>query len=223
MRASRKSVWFCVACAAAIIISGCGEEDLASVRFTVRADGSGSVIVTALRVESGAGDSLRPATKGVTWETRRATVVMQKGSFRDVSRVGITGISATLSPGAKGGHVFRLTVPLGKEAKWPGLIAAVGDDRAFVHDLCRAEADLPKLGKEPTLKFAVTMPGPITEHRCTPDITAGNSESGDLFSFGGEGKGKMGRSDNRAYFVIPMAKLRELQEEKLVWEVACGE
>jgi len=215
-----RDLWLC---AAAVVVCGCGEEDLTSVRFTVRADGSGSVVVAALRVESGERDPLRPTTKGIGWETRRAAVVMQKGSFRDVSRVEIAGMSAALSPGDKGGHIFRLTVPLGEGAKWPGLIAAVGDDRAFIRDICRAETDLPRLGREPSFKFTVTMPGPVTEHRCTPDITAGASKSGGLFSFGGGGGGETGSSDNRAYLVIPMAEVRRQKGKELIWEVTCKE
>ena len=219
MRVRMNSWWPFGIAFAAIALCGCGEEDLTSVRFTVRADGSGSVIVAALRVEPSDRESLKPMAKGITWEPRRAAVVMQKGSFVDASRVDVAGVRASLSPAEKGGYLFRLTVPMGESSTWPGFVAALGEERDFVRDLCGAETGLTAPGKEPSFKFTVTMPGIVAEQRCTPDIAAGKPSG--AFSLGASAKATTGSSENHAYLVVPMAEVRRQKAKELVWEVVC--
>ena len=130
MKLASVTVLLCVVALLGISTSGCGEEDLTSIKFTISADGSGRIVSTLIRAADAKDDPLRENTTGLDWKKQSLTVVVQEATFDDVSKTGIAGIRPSVS-----GNIFRLTVPLGKSAGWTDILAASKEDLAVIKKL----------------------------------------------------------------------------------------
>mgnify|MGYP005667668135 CR=1 FL=1 len=196
----------CTAIAASLSISGCGEEDLTSVKLSIEASGKGKIVSTVIRVEDAKDDPIKKATSGAKWKEQRISVVVQEATFDDISKVQIAGIRLSVS-----GNLFRLTIPLGKSARWTEILAASENDADVINKLSEEQGiAIPgKVGAK--FKFVVSLPGKVIAKGFSPKIA--EESSGGLLSFGSEG------AQNEATLVIPLKKARESTEKELVWEI----
>jgi hypothetical protein len=206
MKMVRTILLLCTAIVASLSISGCGEEDLTSVKLAIEASGKGKIVSTVIRVEDVKDDPIKKATSGADWKKRRVSVVVQEATFDDISKVQIADIRLSVS-----GNLFRLTIPLGKSARWTGILAASDKDAKVINKLGKEQGlAIPgKVGAK--FKFTVCLPGKVIAKGFSPKIA--EESSGGLLSFGSEG------TQNEATLVIPLKKVRESTEKELVWEV----
>ena len=206
MKAIRTGFLLCTAIILSFSISGCGEEDLTSVKLSIEASGKGKIVSTVIRVEDVKDDPIKKATSGASWKEQRVSVVVQEATFNDISKVQIADIRLSVS-----GNLFRLTLPLGKSAQWTGILAVSEKDAEVMNKLAKEQGlAIPgKVGVK--FKFTVCLPGKVIAKGCTPKIA--EESSGGLLTFGSEG------AQNEATLVIPLEKVRESTEKELVWEV----
>ena len=206
MKAIRTGFLLCTAIILSFSISGCGEEDLTSIKISIEASGKGKIVSTVIRVEDVKDDPIKKATSGANWKEQRVSVVVQEATFNDISKVQIADIRLSVS-----GNLFRLTIPLGKSARWTGILAASEKDAEVINKLGKKQGlAIPgKVGAK--FKFTVYLPSKVIAKGCSPKIA--EESSGGLLSFGSEGAQK------EATLVIPLKKVRESTEKELVWEV----
>ncbi len=196
--------------ALALATSGCGEEDLTSVRFNIEAGGKGKLVATVIRVRDVGESPLSKSASGLEWKSRELAVVVQEASFDDISKAQIAGITASIS-----GNSFKLKVPLGKDVQWTKVLAATEKDIEVVKKLnAEQKMAIPStIGAK--FKFTVRLPGEVVAKGFTPKIA--KEASGGFLDVGGE------EAKKEATLVLPLKKVLESTEKELVWEVTWKE
>ena len=195
--------------AAALVLAGCGEEDLSCVRLKVHGDGAWEILVSRIRLLDVPEDVAR-ASDGLAWEGDSAAVELAGASFEDVDRVQFEGIRFRLEDRA-GSFRFTARIPSGAGARWPRLLSPV-EGRKELKRLAARAKELPDVGSGPFYKLQVELPGAVRRQSLEPDVGG----EGGLLSFGGVQTGKRGRT---AYLVLSLEEIEKLDEPELVWTV----
>ena len=113
-----------VACLAA---SACGEEDLTTVRLSLREDGSGTITVVSVEAPA-EGAAVEGAASGVAWK-RRVSVHAAAGEFADASLLTVSDIAFDWGVGDGGMAWLQVVVPLGADRRWVGIFAPIPEDQ----------------------------------------------------------------------------------------------
>jgi hypothetical protein len=112
---------------ACLLGSACGEEDLTSIRLSLREDGSGTITVVSVEAPA-EGAAVEGAVSGVTWK-KRVSVNAAAGDFADPSRLKVADISFDWGVGDGGMGRLRVMVPLGADRRWVRTIAPIPEDQ----------------------------------------------------------------------------------------------
>ncbi|MGQ0627852.1 MAG: hypothetical protein ACT4PL_07100 [Phycisphaerales bacterium] len=150
-----RAVFASAGLACSLLLSGCGEEEVSSIRITLKDDLSGTLSSRSVTIPSAANPpAVEGATQGVTWGAR-GEVVMATGTFADLSALKIADI--TFECDGKNPMAARVLVPRGPQAQWPKLLTVT--DRELRE---RTAAALAPEVKRPTagsvLTIAVKLP-----------------------------------------------------------------
>ena len=117
---------------AALLLTSCGEEDAAAVRVKLLPDFSGTITTSSVIVGSvGAGPTggsaggggIEQATSGVRWDSR-GQLAMASGAFKALNELKVGDMSFARREGER---FILVTIPRGKDAKWPGLLGVVDE------------------------------------------------------------------------------------------------
>jgi hypothetical protein len=183
--------------------AGCSEVDLNSIHIALSEDGSGSLVLVETRVIDNAGTFVSNEIRGMDWDEKGVRVTCHTAKFKKIGDLDIAGIKMETK-----GKLFRMTVPLGVAAKWPGILAPEQKGAAGMRKAAK-EHGLPLSDRvKRTFKFAVKVPGKIVAQGSCPKLTL----SASLFPTGRE-------KDNVAELVLPVKKILEAKDRELVWEV----
>jgi len=202
----------CVAAVVGLSVCGCNEEDLTSIKLSFDTDGRGVLLSTVTQAGSSKSDPVTKVSSGLAWKDK-LSIVFREAAFDDMSAVEIAGIRASVSY-SETNNTFKLTVPLGQEAKWTEVLAASRKDADAVHRLGKEQGLAVSRTLGTKFKFDVSVPGEVLSDSSQPRRIAEDS-SGGLFSFGSGGGG----DNNSASLVLPLKKVRESDKEELVWLV----
>ena len=195
--------------AAALVLAGCGEEDLSSVRLKLRGDGAGEMLVSRVRL-AGLPEDVARASAGLAWEKESAAIELVGASFDDVDKVRLAGIEFSLEDRTKA-FLFTARIPMGKGARWPGLLSPI-EGRKTLKKLAARAKELPDLGRGPVYKLQVELPGEVVRQSLRPKV----GEEAGLVFFVGVRTGGRART---AYLLLPLREVRDLEEPELVWTV----
>lgn len=206
MKTARTNFLLWIATITAFSISGCGEEDLTSIRITIEESGKGKIVSTVIRLENVENAPIKKAASGANWKEQGVAIVVHEATFDEISKVQIADIRPSVS-----GNLFRLAIPLGPSARWPKILAASEKDAEIINAVSREQGlTIPsKVGAK--FKFTVCLPGEIIAKGFSSKIA--EESSGGLLSFGSES------GQNEATLMIPLKTVRESTEKELVWEV----
>lgn len=106
-------------------LASCGDAGVATIRIQLNSDQSGTVTMSSLLVSTEPGP-IEGQTTGVTW-TDRTNLACSGGSFTSFDGLKISDIEFKQT-----GQLVRVTLPRGKDAKWPAAFTPVKAERAKV-------------------------------------------------------------------------------------------
>lgn len=150
------------------LLAGCGEEDLTSIRVSINADGSGTIMASAVSVPDQR-SGIEAGTVGATWSDR-VTITAVSGSFAVLSQLVVGGISFDQNVSGSGMVSLDVVVPLGPEARWTKMISPMTPDqrvqsaRAFDRD-----GRLKSLGS--TFKMVIELPSDVVSTGVAPRLS----------------------------------------------------
>ena len=182
---------------ALLLLPACSDTDVCGARITLAADGTGSVVTSALRVPLG-GPPLEAEGAGVEW-ANRAELQCSEGRFTDLGQLRIADIEF-IRADAQGTRTLRVTFPRGSKARWLKLLAPTRDQRETVAKTFGPVTELQHPGS--AVKFEIALPGPVVATGITPK---------------GRGISVEGDAD-RAILVVPVDGAMQT-DEPLVWHV----
>jgi len=160
-------------CAVAVLglmpwLAGCDEEDLTSIRISFDADGSGTIMASAVAVLDQP-TGIEAGTMGATWSDR-VTMTAAAGAFETLSELVVGGISFHHDMSASDMMSLSVTIPLGAEAGWTTMISPMTpaqraeSARAFDRD-----GRIKSLGS--TFKMVIELPSDVVGNGVTPRLT----------------------------------------------------
>lgn len=144
-----------------LAISGCDESDASSLRVALNEKSGGTITASSVVLPAEPGPARRTSA-GVNW-THQAGVVMNTGTFEDVSTLRVADIAFARvggkavggATGGEGAVVIEATLPRGTDAKWPGVLSVT--DAAQRESAANAMSTLaPKVGS--VVKIIVEVP-----------------------------------------------------------------
>lgn len=164
-----KTKWFAVAVLGLVPwLAGCDDEDLTSIRVSINADGSGTIMASAVAVpEEPTG--IERGTVGATWSDR-VTVTAATGTFETLSQLVVADISFSQVVSASGIVTLAVVLPLGAEAQWTKMISPMSQAqreesaRAFDRD-----GKIKSLGSK--LKLVIELPNDVVGNGVTPRLS----------------------------------------------------
>ena len=106
-------------------LASCGDAGVATIRIQLNTDDSGTVTTSSLLV-SAQPSPIEDQTKGVTW-TDRASLYCSGGTFASFNGLEIADIVFK-----REGQLVTVTLPRGKDAKWPAAFTPAKADRPKV-------------------------------------------------------------------------------------------
>ncbi len=149
-------------------LAGCDEEDLTSIRVSINADGSGTIMASAVAVPQEP-TGIERGTVGATWSDR-VTVTAAAGTFETLSRLVVADISFRHVESASGMVTLSVVLPLGAEAQWTKMISPMSpaqrgeSARAFDRD-----GKIKSLGS--TFKMVIELPNDVVGNGVTPRLS----------------------------------------------------
>ncbi len=160
-------------CAVAVLglvpwLAGCDEEDLTSIRVSVNADGSGTIMASAVAVPQEP-TGIERGTVGATWSDR-VTVTAAVGTFDSLTQLVVGGISFNHDVSASGMMTLSVVLPLGAETQWAKMISPMSpaqrgeSARAFDR-----AGKIKSLGA--TLKMVIELPNEVVSTGVTPRLS----------------------------------------------------
>lgn len=200
----RTGVWAALVAGAAAFAAGCDETDAGSVTITVKPDGAGSIVASALTVP--AAGPAEAGSGGVNWSSRGG-VIVSRGAFTDLNGVRIGDATIKLSKDGAA-TVMLLSLPRGAGAKWPGVLSIGAEQRGQAADVLDPDAkDQKRTSKVgATGKFTVTLEGKrIVAHGADATVRGLTSEA----------------DKATATLIVPLEFVRrdgEAIEWRVVWE-----
>jgi hypothetical protein len=188
---------------AAAFFAGCSEEDLNSLRIELNADGTGQLVLLETRVMDNAGTTVANTLRGMDWGEKGMLLTARTATFKKVEHLDVAGIKMTLLE-----KHFRMTVPMGADAKWAAVLAP---DQAGSEDVRKKARELglsvSATGTR-TFKFVLKVPGEVVAKGAVPKIT----QTSEIIPRGGE-------AADIAELVLPIEKILKSPEKELTWEV----
>jgi len=189
-----------IACAAlTLLLHSCDEDNAVSARLRLRADLSGTIVVSALAAP-GAPGAVEERAVGATFEHR---VTMQGASGRFPSLPGLNLADITFAAGTPEGGLrwCRVEVPTGAAAEWPALFVPISEEeRLAAADAFDPSGRARDIGR--TLKLEIELPGPAV----------GNGVTGRV-------RGTKNTADGSiATLIVPIVPAREATDP-LVWHL----
>lgn len=198
---------------AAVAVAGCDDSDVIALRITVEQHGGGTILINSVQVPETAGPVER-ATNGVQW-SQRVNLVAASGSFSDLSALRVEDLAFHQGSTGTGEGFVQVTIPLGKAAKWPGVLAA-----AEPADLADASLALDPSGKVTIgrkFKIMMTLPGRVVAQGTRPETRQAKMKTLDAVAAGDDDVDA--ENENRvASLVLPLG-LARAASGNLTWHV----
>jgi hypothetical protein len=109
-----------------LALASCGDAGVATIRIQLNSDQKTGTVTTSSLLVSEQPGPIENQTTGVTW-TDRTNLSCSGGTFASFDGLKISDIEFKQS-----GQLVRVTLPRGKDAKWPAAFTPVKADRAKV-------------------------------------------------------------------------------------------
>lgn len=123
-----------LACAAMIgataMVGACDEADATSVKITLAADLSGTIVTSSVVSQSAGPAEGAISGGGVAWDSRGG-VVVSRGTFKDVKGLTLGEVTFAMGDfaGKGAGKTMKVILPRGPGVKWPAMLAPM-DEKA---------------------------------------------------------------------------------------------
>ena len=100
-----------------LLLTGCDENDAASIKLRLKDDGAGTLTVSNMSVP-GEPTRAEMATTGVAYD-KRVELAAATGRFGALSGITVSDITFSAGEGEGGFRFVKITLPQGPNAQWP--------------------------------------------------------------------------------------------------------
>lgn len=143
---------------ACLVLGGCNESDLTSIRIKLNSDGSGTVKVITASVPAEP-SPVKRASQGTAW-TQRVSVNASRGAFASVSALAVAGITFDADLSNDGMGRLEVVVPIGPKSRWIKTITPLSENqRTELAEVFDPTGKIESIGS--SIRIVVELPGEV--------------------------------------------------------------